>query len=841
MNGGPSAAAQLPGVDPAWSRFVVVPDAEGRPRTFHVLDRGGPTVGTSPINTMLCVHGNPTWSFLWRRFLAAAPAGWRVVAVDHLGMGWSERTDGPRTLAMRVADLAALTRELGITGPVVTVAHDWGGPISLGWALDHQNQLAGLVLANTGVNLPAGSAPPGLIRLARTPALRDALCVRTPAFLRATSALSRPALPPEVRRGLEQPYDRSDRRRAIGDFVADIPVEPDHSSRAALDAIIARLPQLADVPALLVWGPRDPVFTERQLDDLAVRLPRADIQRYPGASHLVTEDAPQAATDVWTWVGTHVPGPPPRPADPDPESPTTRPWAALLTRAQDPDVAVAEVHDGVVERTSFATLEEQVQRLAAGLAEHGVRAGERVALLVPPGRELTVAVYACWRLGAVIVVADAGLGLRGLAHALRSAAPDHVIGIPRALLAIGALRVPGRRIWAGAVPVPAARALGWAAGLADLSRTPPAALPDPGPADREAAVLFTSGATGPAKGVVYRLSQLSAQIAQVKALCGMGPDDRLVAAFAPFALYGPALGVGAVVPDMTVTAPGTLTAAALGDAVAAIEATVVFASPAALRNVVATTGAVTPEQRQALGRIRLVMSAGAPVPLGLLRDLQRELPAAELHTPYGMTEVLPATDIDLAGIEAAGSGPGVCVGLPLTGVEIALSPLDHLGQADGELTRATGVTGEVCIAAAHVKDHYDRLWAVEQRSSRDPGWHRSGDVGHLDAEGRLWIEGRLVHVITTADGPVTPVGLEQRLEALDGIAAAAVVGVGPVGTQVVVAVVVPAARLRSVLAPPGLAAVLQVARLPVDIRHASKIDRLAVGRWADRVLAGGRP
>ena len=846
MNGGPNTAAQLPGVDPAWSRFVAVPDALGATRTWHVLDHGEPVVGT-----MLCVHGNPTWSYLWRRFLAAAPPGWRVVAVDQLGMGWSERT-GPRTLGMRVADLSALTQALGITGPVVSVAHDWGGPISLGWAQEHTDQLAGLVLTNTGVNLPAGSAPPPLIRLARTPALRDALCVRTPAFLRATSALSRPALPAAIRRALEQPYAGPDRRSAIGDFVADIPVESAHPSRATLDAIVGRMPELADVPALLVWGPRDPVFTERQLDDLAVRLPGADIQRYAGASHLVTEDAPQAAADVWSWVAAHVPRPAAEVLRTDPQ-PAPLPWAALVARAQDPDVAVAEVRGGVVERTSFAVLEEQVQRLAAGLAAHGVRAGERVALLVPPGRELTVAVYACWRLGAVIVVADAGLGVGGLAHALRSAAPDHVIGIPRALLAVGALRVPGRRIWAGAVPVTLGRALGWAVGLDQLSRTPLAPVPDPGPDDREAAVLFTSGATGPAKGVVYRLSQLSAQIAQVKALCGMGPDDRLVAAFAPFALYGPALGVGAVVPDMTVTAPGTLTAAALADAVAAIDATVVFASPAALRNVVATAGAATPEQRQALGGIRLVMSAGAPVPLGLLRALQRELPAAELHTPYGMTEVLPVTDIALAGIEAAGSGPGVCVGRPLAGVEVAVSPLDADGQADGVLTRTTGVTGEVCIAAAHVKDHYDRLWATERRSSRNPGWHRSGDVGHLDADGRLWIEGRLVHVITTADGPVTPVGLEQRLETQDGVEAVAVVGVGPAGTQVVVAVVVPRDGSRSVLAPPELAAaaraavgvplaaVLQIARLPVDIRHASKIDRLEVGRWAARVLAGGRP
>src|SRR5205823_2108027 len=134
------------------------------------------------VATMLCVHGNPTWSFLWRRFLGAAPEGWRVVAVDQLGMGFSERTAGPRTLAQRVDDLGDLTAALGITGPVVTVGHDWGGIISAGWALTHREQLRGVVLTNTAVHLVEDDAGPGLIRLAQTPLLRDTVCVRTPVF-----------------------------------------------------------------------------------------------------------------------------------------------------------------------------------------------------------------------------------------------------------------------------------------------------------------------------------------------------------------------------------------------------------------------------------------------------------------------------------------------------------------------------------------------------------------------------------------------------------------------------------------------------------------------------------
>ena len=108
-------------------------------------------------------------------------------------------------------------------------------------------------------------------------------------------------------------------------------------------------------------------------------------------------------------------------------------WAGLDERAGDPAPAVIE-RGGRGRRVSFGLLQRRVHELAAGLAAAGVRAGDRVALLVPPGADLAAAVYACWRAGAVIVVADPGLGPRGLARALRGAGPDHVIGVPRGLL-----------------------------------------------------------------------------------------------------------------------------------------------------------------------------------------------------------------------------------------------------------------------------------------------------------------------------------------------------------------------------------------------------------------------
>jgi acyl-coenzyme A synthetase/AMP-(fatty) acid ligase/pimeloyl-ACP methyl ester carboxylesterase len=850
---------RMPDLDPAWSRLVHAVDAEGVLRTWHVLDNGVvPQAGT-----LLCLHGNPTWAYLWRRFLASADPGWRVVAVDQLGMGYSERPRWPRSLAGRIDDLDTITSELGITGRVVLVAHDWGGPISLGWAQRHLDQITGLILTNTGVAVPQAGTP-GLIRLARSRVLRKLICVRTATFVRAAAALSWPPIPGEIRAALRAPYFDSARRRAVGDFVADIPLEPTHPSRATLDRVALGLAELETVPTLLLWGPRDPVFKQVSLRDLESRLPHADVHRYAGASHLVVEDVPRLAEDAWSWVRSNAAT---QPRESAPDRPT-RARPDMVVGIAPPRAggasgpAIAELRRGGTHVTSFAELERRVQAFAAGLRHVGVRPGHRVALLVPPGLDLTTTVYASWRAGAAIVVADAGLGWRKMADALRSADPDYLIGIPAAIAAAAFLKLPGIRLVAGEMPRRVRGLVGVEYSIDELA-APGDRGSDPfdtgrepaytnGARSSEAAVLFTSGATGPPKGVVYCHHQLVAQLDVLRALCNIAPSDRLVAAFAPFALYGPTLGIGAAVPQMDVTKPGTLTAARLAEAAAAIEATLIFASPAALRNVVATAGELTTAQSSALARIRLVLSAGAPVSVPLLRRLSELLPRAELHTPYGMTEALPLTDISLPELEEAGSGNGVCVGKPLPGVQLRISPLDLLGRAAGPPTDQLEITGEICVSAAHVKQRYDRLWATEAASSRDTGWHRTGDVGHLDTARRLWVEGRLVHVITTADGPLTPVGMEQRIEAESPVTGAAVVGVGPPGTQQAVAVVVPVVpqsvglatrELASAVREAAgirLAAVLAIDALPVDIRHAAKIDRLRLASWAGRVLSGAR-
>jgi len=256
--------AGLPGLDPAWSRLVSTPQLDGSGRTWHVLDNAV----ADPEVTVLCVHGNPTWSYLWRDTLATAGPRVRVIAVDQLDMGYSERTGTVRRLAQRISDLEALTNELGISSPVVTVAHDWGGPISLGWAARHLDQLAGIVLMNTAVLQPADAAAPGLIRAARLPGVLERVCVDTPAFIRGGLALGRPSVARPVREAYLAPFRTADRRVAIGEFVRDIPLEPDHPSYETAQAVAESLAGLNDVPALLLWGPSDPVFSDRYLHDL---------------------------------------------------------------------------------------------------------------------------------------------------------------------------------------------------------------------------------------------------------------------------------------------------------------------------------------------------------------------------------------------------------------------------------------------------------------------------------------------------------------------------------------------------------------------------------------------
>ncbi|MBI4935378.1 MAG: alpha/beta fold hydrolase [Actinobacteria bacterium] len=814
------------GLDPSWSHLVDVPSHDGGTHRWHLLDRPG----TGP-TTVLCLHGNPTWSYLWSRLLRELDPALRVIAPDHLGMGWSEQV-GTRPYRDRVADVRDLLAALDVDGPVWIVAQDWGGAMAMGVAVHHPELVAGLVLSNTGIAVPAGRSAPWLIRLAAANGVHRLATRTTPAFVWGTPWLPGAHVARRERRALAAPYRGASRRDSIAGFVADVPFDDRHSSAADIAAVAAALPDLT-IPVRLVWGSKDPVFNDDFAEDLRGRFADVALHRIAATGHLTVLEASIAPFVEDAIAEASAPTAASRLAEPlGPSDGIDEIWSRIAG-GNPLAIAVSDAASGdVVSRREF---ESRVATYAVALASQGVQSGDRVAVLVPPGVDLIAVVYACWRIGAVTVVADRGLGLRGLGAAVRSARVGHVVGPAKAIAAARTLRWAPR---ATAISLSTLHGAPVVAALGDV------ALPSPAGHD-PAAVVFTSGATGPAKGVRYTFGQLCAQRDAVQAMYDITHDDRFVAAFAPFAVFGPALGIATGFADMDVTSPSTLTASALDDACRRIDATMVFASPAALANVLATASSPTP----ALAKVRLVMSAGAPVPIDTLRRMSVLCPSAALHTPYGMTEVLPVADVSLAereAIAADGAGRGVCVGTKVPGCEVRV--LDVTG--GGVEPLPAGVTGEVVVRTPWMSSGYDRLWRTQQTARPvidGVVWHRTGDVGHLDINGNLWIEGRVVHLIHALTGAVSPVPIEVAAETVPGVRRAAAVGVGPIGLQQVVVVVEDghdaqasrelAAAVRAAVTPQVVAAVW-CGPLPVDIRHNAKIDRTALAATMERRLSG---
>lgn len=250
------------------------------------------------------VHGNPTWSYLWRHLLrATAQAGYRAIALDHIGMGRSQRP--PRgqyqaTLNQRIHDFDQFLAAVVPQGRFALVAHDWGGPIGVGWAAEHAGRLSHLVVMNTaGFSLPAGMSFPASLRFARCRPLGTWLVRHTNAFLRGTLRWGGTArLPQPVRRGYLAPYTSARAREGIVGFLRDIPVRSRSQTQTILRRTEEQLSALDQVPTLVCWGMRDPVFDQRILTRWRELMPQAQVLQFDTVGHLIPEEAAPALADL---------------------------------------------------------------------------------------------------------------------------------------------------------------------------------------------------------------------------------------------------------------------------------------------------------------------------------------------------------------------------------------------------------------------------------------------------------------------------------------------------------------------------------------------------------------
>ena len=289
-------------------RTNTFPDYPFTPQRFEVrpgiamsyLDEFTPVDGRRDAEVVVMLHGNPSWSYLWRKLVLGLRDRYRCIVPDHVGMGLSDKPGDDAaadphyryTLQSRVDDVEKLLQHLGITGPVTLAVHDWGGAIGFGWGLTHSAQIQRLVILNTGAfPLPAAKPLPRRLRLGRDSAIGTGLIRGLNAFARGAARLGvvHP-MPAEVRRAYLAPYDSWANRIATSRFVQDIPLGAGDAAWPLVQAMGRQLPEYADRPAFIGWGLRDFVFDAHFLAGFTAALPRAQVHAFEDAGHYVLED-----------------------------------------------------------------------------------------------------------------------------------------------------------------------------------------------------------------------------------------------------------------------------------------------------------------------------------------------------------------------------------------------------------------------------------------------------------------------------------------------------------------------------------------------------------------------
>ncbi len=529
--------------------------------------------------------------------------------------------------------------------------------------------------------------------------------------------------------------------------------------------------------------------------------------------------------------------------------------------AQQPDaLAIAAppakgASPGEYVRWTYRELNDASDRIARGLPRFGIERRTRTVIMVSPGLELFALTFGLFKLGAVPVMIDPGIGVRNLKICLGEAEPEAFIGIPRAHVArkflgwgrktIRSIVTVGPRLFWGGATLNQVTAAG---------TEMPAELMAPTRSDDVAAILFTSGSTGVPKGVVYRHGNFVAQVEAIRTLYDIRPGEVDLPTFPLFGLFDPALGMTTVIPDMDPTRPARVDPRRIIPVMKEFGVSNMFGSPALLD----TVGRYGKEHGVRIPGLKRVISAGAPVPLPVMeRFLAMIDEDARVVTPYGATESLPVCSIGSEEIFAdeeirdrTAAGEGVCVGRPLGEVELRIAAITDEAEA---VIRdlPPGEVGEVVVRSAMTTDSYynrDRSTALAKISmGKDGVAHRMGDLGFLDDRGRLWFCGRKSQRVVTAKGTLFTVPCELVFNTHPSVRRSALVGVERAGEVVPVICVelesgkrIGRSELRQLaLSRPHTTQIetfLVHSGFPVDTRHNSKIRREELRLWAAKKL-----
>ena len=438
---------------------------------------------------------------------------------------------------------------------------------------------------------------------------------------------------------------------------------------------------------------------------------------------------------------------------------------------------------------TFLQLEREVDRLAHGLKAAGISRQTRTVLMVKPSIEFFALIFAIFKTGAVPVVVDPGMGVRRMLSCYKSTRPEAFVGIPLAHVvrtlapkyfkSVDAWITVGKRWFWGGQTLKQIRRADWQPfQTAETDR------------DETAAILFTTGSTGPAKGALYTHGNFDAQLQQIKTHLNMADDEIDLSTFPLFALFYPALGVTAVIPDMDPTRPALVNPNRIIEAVNNQGITNMFASPALLSRV----GGYGKQNNIKLPSLKRVISAGAPVSPDNIEQFRVMLNEdAEIHTPYGATEAVPIISIKSKEIltetrHLSEKGYGICIGRPINNIDIRLIKIsdEPIEAWSDDLTVPPGEIGEITVRGPLVSRAYfedPRATALAKINQDGDIIHRMGDLGWMDDKGRIWFCGRKSHRVITADGTLFTIPCEAIFNTHPAVFRSALVGIGPPNKQ----------------------------------------------------------